>query len=92
LRADSYLKSSSGARRMLSERPTHNVLRHYWSFAYSALACFRMGMSGSASFQSAKKVRFSLGKDEWDPNICSWNAPRKTKLGSSIHAKNLPPV
>ncbi len=23
----------------------------YCSFAYSALACFRMGMSGSASFQ-----------------------------------------
>ena len=27
----------------------------YCSFAYSALACFRMGMSGSASFQRAKK-------------------------------------
>src|ERR1700730_16254791 len=27
----------------------------YWSFAYSALASFRMGMSGSASFQRAKK-------------------------------------
>jgi hypothetical protein len=27
----------------------------YCSFAYSALACFRMGMSGSASFQSARK-------------------------------------
>ena len=25
------------------------------SFAYSALACCRMGMSGSASFQSARK-------------------------------------
>ena len=30
-------------------------LRPYCSFAYSALACFRMGMSGSASFQRAKK-------------------------------------
>src|ERR1700693_6579857 len=30
-------------------------LRHYFSFAYSALASFRMGMSGSASFQRAKK-------------------------------------
>jgi hypothetical protein len=29
--------------------------RDYCSFAYSALASFRMGMSGSASFQSAKK-------------------------------------
>jgi hypothetical protein len=27
----------------------------YCSFAYSALACFRMGMSGSASFQSVRK-------------------------------------
>jgi hypothetical protein len=27
----------------------------YWSFACSALASFRMGMSGSASFQRAKK-------------------------------------
>jgi len=28
---------------------------NYCSFAYSALACFRMGMSGSASFQRLKK-------------------------------------
>jgi hypothetical protein len=27
----------------------------YWSFAYSALASFRMGMSGSASFQRVRK-------------------------------------
>ena len=27
----------------------------YCSLTYSALACFRMGMSGSASFQRAKK-------------------------------------
>ncbi len=27
----------------------------YFSFAYSALACFRIGMSGSAFFHSAKK-------------------------------------
>jgi hypothetical protein len=29
---------------------------YYCSFAYSALASFRMGMSGSASFQRAKEV------------------------------------
>ena len=29
--------------------------RGYWSFAYSALASFRMGMSGSASLQSVRK-------------------------------------
>jgi len=30
---------------------------YYCNFAYSALACFRMGMSGSASFQSVRKSR-----------------------------------
>ena len=34
--------------RLFSQEP-------YCNFAYSALACFRMGMSGSASFQIAKK-------------------------------------
>ena len=31
------------------------LLRNYFSFAYSALAVMRTGMSGSASFQRAKK-------------------------------------
>ena len=31
------------------------ILSGYCSFAYSALACFRMEMSGSASFQSVRK-------------------------------------
>jgi hypothetical protein len=35
--------------------PPGMARRCYCSFAYSALACFRMGVSGSASFQSAKK-------------------------------------
>jgi hypothetical protein len=30
-------------------------LTGYCSFAYSALASFRMGMSGSASFQKVRK-------------------------------------
>jgi hypothetical protein len=30
-------------------------LGRYCNFAYSALACLRMGMSGSASFHRAKK-------------------------------------
>jgi hypothetical protein len=30
--------------------------KFYCSFAYSALACFRMGMSGSASFQRREGV------------------------------------
>jgi hypothetical protein len=32
-------------------------LKHYCSFAFSALACFRMGMSGSASFQRQNSER-----------------------------------
>src|SRR5207253_7564281 len=32
-----------------------NAHRVYCSFAHSALACLRMGMSGSASFQSVRK-------------------------------------
>lgn len=31
------------------------TLPSYCSFAYSALACFRIGTSGSASFQSVRK-------------------------------------
>jgi hypothetical protein len=31
----------------------------YYSFAYSALACFRIGMSGSASSQSARKSSYA---------------------------------
>jgi len=37
-----------------SKRQGQGLFR-YCNFAYSALAYFRMGMSGSASFQSAKK-------------------------------------
>ena len=33
----------------------HRTFSCYCSFAYSALACFKMGMSGSASFQSVRK-------------------------------------
>jgi hypothetical protein len=37
--------------------PTHAWfgVSTYCNFAYSALACFRMGMSGSASFQRVRK-------------------------------------
>ena len=31
------------------------LVRSHLSFSYSSLACFRMGMSGSASFQSVRK-------------------------------------
>jgi hypothetical protein len=34
--------------------------RIYCSFAYSALACFRIGMSGSASFHSVRKASYAL--------------------------------
>jgi Phage integrase family len=36
-------------------RPVRHCTASYCNFAYSALACFRMGMSGSASFQSVRK-------------------------------------
>jgi len=45
--------NGSLARRSAGE--TIQVTTNYCSFTYSALACFRMGMSGSASFQSARK-------------------------------------
>jgi hypothetical protein len=36
-------------------KATSRTFSSYCSFAYSALASFRMGMSGSASFQSVRK-------------------------------------
>jgi hypothetical protein len=39
----------------------------YCSFAYSALASFRMGMSGSASFQSVRKSWYSTRALEVSP-------------------------
>ena len=52
---DSNRGSSSKCRCETDDGPKKNGCRSYCSFAYSALACFRMGMSGSASFQRAKK-------------------------------------
>jgi len=37
--------------------PARTDISGYCSFVYSALASFRMGMSGSASFQSMRKSR-----------------------------------
>ena len=50
--------------------PKHSTQnkRGYCSFAYSTLACFRMGMSGSASFQRARKswyAAFALAVSPW---------------------------
>ena len=42
-------------RRMVRHQRASTRSRYYCSFAYSALASFKMGMSGSASFQRAKK-------------------------------------
>jgi hypothetical protein len=37
-------------------QPCHNShCRNYFSFAYSVFAAMKMGMSGSASFQSVRK-------------------------------------
>ena len=38
-----------------SRRSPQKIVRSHLSFSYSSWACFRMGMSGSASFQRARK-------------------------------------
>src|SRR5215469_17946656 len=38
----------------------------YSNFAYSALACFRMGMSGSASFQRTRDLRLRFLEQNYD--------------------------
>jgi hypothetical protein len=40
----------------------------YFNFAYSALACFRIGMSGSASFHSAKKSWYAVSAFALSPS------------------------
>ena len=40
---------------LLTRRSQDESESSYFNFAYSALACFRMGTSGSASFHNAKK-------------------------------------
>jgi hypothetical protein len=39
-----------------SEQHHNSKQRDYFSFAYSAFACFRIGMSGSASFQRVMEL------------------------------------
>ena len=41
--------------KMSNKTSTGQLQSSHCSFAYSALASFRMGMSGSASFQRARK-------------------------------------
>jgi hypothetical protein len=57
-----HLFDTVGCRRLrhATESSTGNLLlwpgtvANYCNFAYSALACFRMGISGSASFQRVR--------------------------------------
>ena len=42
-------------RRILKGKTHSGYQIDHLSFSYSSLACFRMGMSGSASFQKARK-------------------------------------
>jgi hypothetical protein len=53
---DVGLQAKRGCLRCLEQTDRVDGLLYYRSFAYSALASFRMGMSGSGSFQSAKKT------------------------------------
>jgi hypothetical protein len=62
----------------------HNIRRflvmgrkYYCSFAYSALACFRMGTSGSASFQRVRKAQRSPFATEAAPP----SAPTQQTVG-----------
>jgi hypothetical protein len=52
-RADKNLDSKWSRQRSPAGQPVGCY--YYCNFAYSALACFRMGMSGSASFQMVRK-------------------------------------
>ena len=47
--------SYSRESRAPNKTPPRLLQSSHCSFAYSALACFRMGMSGSASFQRVRK-------------------------------------
>lgn len=51
----SWLYSPWSRQLSLDSEPAGRTLFSYCSFAYSALASFRIGISGSALFQSAKK-------------------------------------
>src|SRR5439155_895412 len=56
---------------------------NYCSFAYSALACFRMGMSGSASFQRVRKYWYAVWAFAESPCIAYARArPRRASAPS----------
>jgi hypothetical protein len=56
----SLVKSPDLQQLLLGSKRRGRTFPGYWSFAYSALAAFRMGMSGSASFQRVTKSRYAL--------------------------------
>src|ERR1700691_3828230 len=62
--ADNFVRAVERARRIRLIGSRHLELRHfasnYCNLAYSALACFRTGTSGSAFFHSAKKSWYAL--------------------------------
>ena len=49
------IHGTTGLRQMIGEQCVFPAMGSYCSLAYSALACFRIGMSGSASFHRLKK-------------------------------------
>jgi len=50
-----FRRSDNAFHEKANSKGRRSALSAYSSFAYSALASFRMGMSGSASFQSVRK-------------------------------------
>ena len=51
--------------------------QNYFNFAYSAFACFKIGMSGSASFQSRGIVMSNSSKSDSDSPSSSINGVRQ---------------
>jgi hypothetical protein len=58
--ADQGSRFSLEFRESVHEAPAKAQLEHYRSFAYSILACFKIGKSESASFQRAKKSWYAV--------------------------------
>ncbi len=52
------------------------------SFAYSALACFRMGMSGSASFREGEEI--FVGGESTDPKVVRDQGTRPLSTRSEV--------
>jgi hypothetical protein len=53
--ASTLTSTASRSRQRIAKQRRRQDFARYFSFAYSAFAAMRIGMSGSASFQSVRK-------------------------------------